>query len=170
MDVHIHALYLASVILLWFGVYHIAWWLTAIAREPSLVCLSVGPFGISVISLREPPARRLLAQLCVATVALAASVYATLYLVVPPPIGGLERSLPAKVLAVMVPVAVISATRLVGILRDRLYPLWGEARVMTAVQRSLATGGRVYFTPTGRTFLRERFGATPHEFLRMVRY
>ena len=31
------------------------------------------------------------------------------------------------------------------------------------------TGARVYFTPTGRTFLRERFDATPAEFLRMVR-
>ncbi len=41
--------------------------------------------------------------------------------------------------------------------------------MLTAVQRGLATGARIYFTATGRAYLRERFGATPREFLSMVR-
>jgi hypothetical protein len=169
VDIHIHVLYLVSVLLLWLATYHIAYWIAAIARDPGLVCLSVGPFGVSIISLREPPARRVLAQLIVAAGVLACVTYVSLFVAQPPPIAGLDRDPTAELIAVAIPVVALSATRLFGVIRDRLYPLWGEARVLTAVQRSLATGALIYFTPAGRAFLRERFGATPHEFLRMVR-
>jgi hypothetical protein len=169
VDLQIHTLYLAATILLWIAVYYAAYWLVALARDPALVCMSVGPLGVSVISLREPPRGRLLAQLACAAVAVAGAAYVSLFLVVPPPIGGLSRSLSTRLVAVCIPVLVISGTRLLGILRDRRYPLWGEARMLTGVQRGLATGARIYFTATGRAYLRERFGATPREFLSMVR-
>lgn len=169
MNLQIHTLYLAATILLWIAVYYAAYWLVALARDPALVCMSVGPLGVSVISLREPPRGRLLAQLACAAVAVAGAAYVSLFLVVPPPIAGLDRSLSARLVAVCIPVLAISATRLLSILRDRHYPLWGEARMLTAVQRGLATGARIYFTATGRAYLRERFGATPREFLSMVR-
>ena len=169
MELHIHALYLVSVLLLWLVTYHVAFWLAGIACAPDLVCLSVGPFGVSIISLREPPARRVLAQLACAAIALACVAYASLFMVKPPPIVGLDQAPSAELVAIAIPVVALSTTRLYGMIRDRLYPLWGEARVLTGVQRALATGARIYFTQTGRTFLRERFGATPREFLRMVR-
>jgi hypothetical protein len=56
------------------------------------------------------------------------------------------------------------------VIRARRYPLWGEARVMAQVQRSQATGATIIFTALGRSFLRDRFGVTPGEFTRMVRY
>ncbi len=169
MDIRIHALYLASVLLLWLATYHVAYWLAAIARDPDLVCLGVGPFGLSIISLREPPPRRVLAQFVFAALVLACVTYASLFVVQPPPIAGLDRAPSARLVAVLVPVAALSASRLFSVVRDRLYPIWGEARVLAGVQRGLATGARIYFTPAGRAFLRDRFGATPHEFLRMVR-
>jgi len=169
VNLQIHTLYLAATILLWIAVYYAAYWLVALARDPALVCMSVGPLGVSVISLREPPRGRLLAQLTCAAVAVVGAAYVSLFLVVPPPIGGLDRSLSARLVAVCIPALAISATRLLSILRDRRYPLWGEARMLTAVQRGLATGARIYFTATGRAYLRERFGATPREFLSMVR-
>jgi hypothetical protein len=170
VGIQIHPIYLTTIILLWLVVYHIVYWLAAIARDSALVCWSVGPFGISVVSLREPPARRVLAQLALAGAALAAVAYTSLYLVSPPPIAGLSRSPSGRAIAIGVPVATFTLVRLAAVLRNRRYPLWGEARVLTGVQRSLATGARVFFTPAGRNFLQERFGATPHEFLRMVRY
>jgi hypothetical protein len=169
MGAHVHVVYLASILLLWLATYHAAYWLIAITRDPDLVCLSIGPFGVSIISLREPPVRRVLAQLVFAALALACVAYVSLFLVQPPPIAGLDRAPTAALVAIAVPVVALTATRLYGLIRDHLYPLWGEARVMTGVQRALATGARIYFTPSGRAFLRERFGATPHEFLRMVR-
>lgn len=170
MDLHIHAFYLTLVILVWIAAYHIAYWLVALARDPSLVCWSVGPFGMSVVSLRKPPARRVVAQLAVAAIVLTFFAYVSLYRLVPPPIAGLGTTPSAQIATLAIPVAIITCARLLIVARDHRYPLWGEARVLTGVQRSLATGARIYFTPRGRDFLRERFGATPHEFLRMVRY
>lgn len=170
MDLHIHVFYLTLVILVWLAAYHVSYWLVALARDPALVCWSVGPFGMSVVSLRKPPARRVLAQLCVAAVVLIFCTYVSLYRLVPPPIAGLGTSPSAQIATIAIPVVIISCARLLALARDHRYPLWGEARVLTGVQRSLATGARIYFTSRGRDFLRERFDATPHEFLRMVRY
>jgi hypothetical protein len=70
---------------------------------------------------------------------------------------------------VLVPVAAVTLGRLLGILRDVHLPLWGEARVLARVQRSAVTGALIFFTPAGRTFLHDRFNATPGEFVRMLR-
>jgi hypothetical protein len=167
---HIQPLYLITVIVLWLVAYHVAYWIVAIVRDPSLVCWSVGPFGIAIVSLRQPPRRQLVSQLAIAAAVLACLAYTSLYLITPPPILGLSRTLTVQAIVVATPVVLVTVARLIGILRDLRSPLWGEARVLTGVQRSLATGARIYFTPVGRAFLRERFDATPHEFLRMVRY
>lgn len=169
MVIHIHLVYFAAIVLLWMAVYHITYWAVAVARDPSLVCWSVGPFGISVVSLREPPARRVLAQLAVAALALSAISYASLFALQPPPIAGLSQAPRTELLIVAIPVAALTLARIVGVIRERRHPLWGEARVLASVQRSLATGAHIYFTPHGRAYLRERFQATPPEFLRMVR-
>lgn len=170
MGIHINAIYLIGVILIWFAIYHLAYALIALARDRSLVCWSIGPLGIQAITLREPPARQVIAQLVVAALALAGTTYASLFLLMPPPIAGLQQTTAAQLVAVMVPVSLLTLWRLLGILRERRFPLWGEARVLASIQRSRATGALVFFTTMGRTFLRERFGATPGEFLRTARF
>jgi hypothetical protein len=169
VDVHIYPFYLLLVFLLWLVVYHAAFWAVALIRDPSLVCWSLGPFGISVVSLRQPSVFRVATQLLAAAVALGCTDYASLYLLMPPPIAGLGHAASVRALAVVLPIVALSAIHLFGVVRERLHPLWGEARVLSGVQRGVATGARIYFTPTGRSFLRERFDATPAEFLRMVR-
>ncbi len=166
----IHPLYLMIVIVLWLAAYHVAYWMVAIVRDPSLICWSVGPFGVTVVSLGQPSRRQVVLQLTIAAVVLASLAYTSLYLITPQPIPGLSHALTMQIIAVAIPVGVVTLARLIGIMRDHRSPLWGEARVLTGVQRSLATGAHIYFTPVGRAFLRERFDATPHEFLRMVRY
>lgn len=170
MGIQVNLVYLVSVALGWFLVYHIAYWLTAVARDPSLVCWSVGPLGLNVVTLRAPAARLVLAQLIFAALVLAGAAYAGLFLLHPGPVSGLGQTLPDVAAAVLAPVVVLSVGRLLGIAREHRFPLWGEARVLARVQRSAATGALIVFTPAGRAFLRERFGATPGEFVRMVRY
>ena len=63
VELHVQPIYLASVIALWIIFYNVVYWLVAIARDRSLVFWSVGPFGVTVASLHEPPARRIAAQL-----------------------------------------------------------------------------------------------------------
>jgi hypothetical protein len=67
-------------------------------------------------------------------------------------------------------VALLTVWRILGLLRERRFPLWGEARVLATIQRTRATGALIFFTTLGKTFLRERFGATPGEFLRTARF
>ena len=169
MNVHINPIYLTGVILAWFIIYHLAYALIAIARDRSLVCWSIGPLGISAITLREPPARQVLTQLLVAALAVAGATYASLYLLEPPPISGLHQAVSAQLIAVLIPVALLTIWRLLSILRERRFPLWGEARVLASIQRSRATGALIVFTTLGRNFLRDRFGATPGEFLHTAR-
>jgi hypothetical protein len=124
---------------------------------------------VSAVSLHEPRAPRVVVQLLAAAGVLAVVCYITLYLVVPPPIAGLSRTPIDRLAIVGAPVAAITLAHIFSILRERRYPVWGEARVLSGAQRSLATGARIFFTRAGRAFLRERYGATPGEFLTMVR-
>ncbi len=169
MEIRIQPLYLATVIALWIVFYHIVYWGVAIARDRSLVFWSVGPFGVTTASLHEPPAKRVVAQLGVAALALMLLAYINLFLIVPPPIIGLNSRLGSRVAAVIVPALILTAAQAFGLLRERVHPIWGEARVLARAQRSLATGARIYFTRAGRAFLHDRFGITPSEFLHMVR-
>ncbi|MFI5272065.1 MAG: hypothetical protein ACHQ4H_03410 [Ktedonobacterales bacterium] len=166
---NIHPLYLAAIAACWLATYHLTYRLLSVAHDPGLVFWSVGPLGVAAVSLREPRALRVAAQLAVAGVALAAICYATLFLVSPPPIAGLGQAPLDRLAVVAAPVSAVTLAQLFAVLRERRYPLWGEARVLALAQRSAATGAHIFFTRSGRTFLHERFGATPSEFLMMVR-
>jgi hypothetical protein len=170
VSIQINVLYLVSVVVIWLLVYHITYWLTETLNDPSLVCWSVGPLGLSSVSLREPRLPRLLWQFLISGLVLGAVAYACLFALRPPPIVGLEQDPTSRAIAAVIPVVALTLIQLVGVIRARRYPLWGEARVMAQVQRSQAIGATIVFTALGRTFLRDRFGVTPGEFTRMVRY
>jgi hypothetical protein len=165
----IHPLQFAAIVIGWLVTYHLTYQLLSVARDPSLVFWTVGPFGIATVSLREPKAWRTVAQLLVAGAVLAILCYTTLYLPTPPPIAGLGQAPFDRLVVVALPVVALTLIQLFSILRQRRSPLWGEARVLAIAQRSAAVGARIFFTRAGRTFLHERFGATPREFLAMVR-
>ena len=169
VGIHVNPLFFASVLLAWVLIYHVVYSLMVIVRDNSLICWSVGLLGISIVQLEEPPLRQSLAQIVTAALALATSVYISLFVLQPGPIVGLGDSVRVRIVAIVLPVVVIVGSHLLVLLRERHFPLWGEARVLARVQRSVATGGVVFFTPAGRLFVRERFDATPGEFLRMVR-
>jgi hypothetical protein len=170
VGIQINVLFLISVVVIWLLVYHITYWLTETLNDSSLVCWSVGPLGLSSVSLREPRMSRLLWQFLISGLVLGAVAYACLFALRPPPILGLEQDPASRAVAAAIPVAALTLIQLVGVIRARRFPLWGEARVMALVQRSRATGAIIVFTALGRAFLRDRFGATPGEFTRMVRY
>ena len=109
MEIHVQPIYLASVIALWIIFYHTVFWLVAIVRDRSLVFWSVGPFGVTVASLHEPPARRIFAQLGMAALSLTALAYINLFLIVPPPISGLNPRLSSRLVTVAIPAIILTA-------------------------------------------------------------
>ncbi len=166
---HINLLSLALMIVVWLIVYHGVYWALAIARNPSLICWGVGPFGLIVIALRQPGRGLRLAQFVAAGLALASVADVSLFVARPEPITGLDQSPLSELGVVFAVVALATLLRLAANARLRRFPLWGEARVLAGVQRNIARGAVLIFTPLGRAFLRERFNATPNEFIQTMR-
>jgi hypothetical protein len=160
---------LVPLVVAWLLIYHIVYSLIAVMRDDSLVCWSVGPLGIGIVGLRQPPWRRVLAQLGCAGLAFGLAVYVGLFVLAPGLIPGLDRSSRAMASAVVVPVVAITLWRIIGILREKRVPIWGEARVLALIQRSAVSGALIFFTPSGRAFLRDRFNVAPRELVRMLR-
>lgn len=169
LSLHINTVYLIVVMLIWLLIYHIVYAAVAIARDPSLICWGVGPFGFTVIGMRRPTWGQALVRLLVAGMALGVVAFISLFVARPAPISGLPQMLSDRLALVSALVALATILRVLGSVRDWRFPLWGEARVLASVQRSIATGAILFFTPLGRAFLRERFGATPNEFLQTIR-
>lgn len=149
--------------------YQVACWAVLLLPRRSLIGWSVGPFGIVSIALGKPSRRVWLAQFVAPVLVLAGLSYADLYLAHPWAISGLDQRPAARAVTTLVALVgggLLQALRFLGEMR---FPLWGDARVLATVQRSRALGGVVLFTARGRAYLRERFGATPREFLLSVR-
>ncbi len=168
-SVHINLVYLLAVALVWALIYYVVYAAIAIARDSSLICWGIGPLGLTVIALRKPAARQIILQFTAAGLALACVADVSLFLAHPGPITGLSETVSAELTVIAAIVAVATVIRALANLRARRFPLWGEARVLASVQRSVATGAVLFFTPMGRAFLRDRFGATPGEFIQTMR-
>lgn len=169
MAVHINSLYLVGVVVIWALLYHFVYRLALILREPSLICWGVGPLGVTAISLRKPSPAVMVSQFIYAGLAMACAVYFTLFVAQPTPVRGLPMTGTAILAAVGGPVALMTLVTGLAQTRQRLHPLWGEAHVLIAVQRARALGALLIFTTLGRTFLHDRFNATPTEFLQTLR-
>ncbi len=169
MGIHINPFYLVLAALVCLLAYHVAYRLAVILRDPSLVYWGVGPLGMTAVTLRRPRALLRLSQFIYGAMAMASALYLTIFVARPAPVAGLARDGVTVALVVLAPVAVVTLVALAAQLRARRYPLWGEARVLSAAQRSLALGFLLFFTPLGRAFLHDRFNATPSEFIQIIR-
>jgi hypothetical protein len=168
VPMHTFALYLVGMVVLLLATYQVASWLVAYLHKRSLVCWSVGPLGVSAVYLKQPSLSSRIVEAATPALAVVCVGYLALYQTAP---GELlvALNLPLRRLGLLLLTALVAlglqGIRLFGDLR---FPLWGEARMLALVARSRTLGGRVHFTPAGRKLLRERFGATPHEFLRAM--
>jgi histidine triad (HIT) family protein len=148
--------------------YQVAGWLVAHLHKRSLVCWSVGPLGVQAVYLKPPSLFSRIVEAAVPAAAVVCVGYLALYRTEPGAVlVGLNvplRRVGLLLLAALL-AAGLQAIRLFGDLR---FPLWGEARMLALVERSRSLGARVHFTSAGRKLLRERFGATPREFLRAM--
>jgi hypothetical protein len=149
--------------------YQVACWLVLLMPRRSLIGWSVGPFGIAAIALGKPSRPVLLAQFVAPVFALAGVSYAALYLAHLWPLDSADQRPAARALTTLAALAIGAALQGLRLAGDLRFPIWGDARVLATVQRSRALGGIVLFTARGRAYLRERFGATPREFLLSVR-
>jgi hypothetical protein len=167
--VHLNPVYLVVAACAWLLMYHLAYRFALILRDPTLICWGVGLFGVTTISLRKPRLMLMTTQFLYAALVMGCVVYFSLFVLEPAPITGIPHTGAAILAVVVAPVALVTLIALAAHLRGRRYALWGEARVLSATQRATALGVVLIFTPLGRTFLHDRFNATPSEFLQTIR-
>jgi hypothetical protein len=162
------ALYLVGVVVVLLATYQLAGWLVAHLHQRSLVCWSVGPLGVSAVYLRPPSLLSRVIEAAVPAAAVAGVSYLMLYQVAPSALLVALNVPLRRVGLLLISAALAAGLQGIRLFGDLCFPLWGEARMLALVERSRTLGSRVHFTPAGRQLLRDRFGATPHEFLRAM--
>lgn len=168
MDLQVHTLQLFEFLILWLALHEGTYLLLGMLRRRTLVCWSIGFLGAATTYIRAPGRLFALLQLLLPAILAAGFLRFSLFAVSPGPIENLPHGLLAQALTVIFSFLFTSAIRALLLLRDWRYPLWGEALVMRNLSWSRATGAFVYFTAFGRAFVRDRFQATPREFLQTL--
>jgi hypothetical protein len=168
VGLQIHSLQLFWLLILWTGLHEGTYLLLGMVRWRILICWSIGPLGIATTYEREPGRVFSLAQLLLPAALAALFLRFAFFQAVPPPILNLPHGTLAQVFTMLLSLALTSSARVVMLVRDWRYPIWGEARLLRSLSWRRATRTAIYFTTFGRAFLRERFHATPREFLQIV--
>jgi hypothetical protein len=134
-------------------------------REP-LVGWAVGPFGLTLMSLREPSLLSIwldvIGPVCVSCGVLIVGLFSPLS-----PIKFAVEPL-VKVVVIVGGVLLASAADFINALRDLRYPLWGEARVLRTMQVLRTNWSKIHFTSFGYSYVRTRFGSNPSELLQLL--
>src|SRR5579863_2228745 len=112
MALRVHALYLLWVVVLWLAIYQAAYWAVTMTRRRSLVCWSVGLFGVAALYLTKPPLPLRLAQLAVPALLVGGASYVSLYVLQPAPISGLDQQPLARLATVATAALVVSLVQL----------------------------------------------------------
>lgn len=169
MTVHLNPFYLVITAVAALLIYHLAYRFALILRDPSLVCWGVGPLGVTAVALHRPGVSLRAMQFVYAALAMGAALYLSLFASPDASLADIPRTEQAMLLTVAAPVAFVTLIALLASIRSSRYALWGEAHVLSAVQRATTLGVALYFTPQGRAFLHDRFNATPSEFIQTIR-
>ncbi len=164
-NIQVHLLPVAWLVLVWLVSAQIIGLLLAPVPGRSLVAWSVNLLGITPIYLQKPPALVRLLQLLAPLLGAGVVMYESLGAFMLP-ITGVPNSTALRIDFGIGVTIILAVPRLVGAIRELRFPLWGEARMLDRVAR---VGTAIYFTAAGRAYLLDRFGATPEEFLRIVR-
>ena len=135
----------------------------------ALVAWSIGVFGVSAIYLWRPNSFLRFLQVLLPITGAGGVAYVLLSVTTTPPVTGLMDTTTTRLWIAAGGTLILSVPRFVAALAELRFPLWGEAGVLDRVARGRALGNIIYFTTLGRTYLRERFNATPNEFLQIVR-
>lgn len=161
-----HVLGLIILLGIWMILCELAHVVVLLWRREPLVGWAVGPFGLTLLSLREPSLLSIwldvICPACVSIGVLVVGLFSPLS-----PIKFAAEPL-TKVLIVVFGVILASAADLTNALRDLRYPLWGEARVLRTMQLLRANWSKVHFTPFGHSYVRTRFGSNPADLLRLL--
>lgn len=155
-----------GLLLLWFLLFKLAHLVVVLIRHGPLIGWGIGPFGVTVVSFREPPV--FFIWLNVFFPALVSSLVLYIGLFTPLAIIHLPAVPIVMILVILGGVLLSSTLDFLAAVRDVRFPLWGEARILWTLQTLQASWSRIHFTSFGLSYLRDHFHSTPTDLLRVM--
>jgi hypothetical protein len=157
---------LIVLVVLWLVVIECTRILIKLLRREPLLGWAVGPFGITLMCLREPSLLYIwLDVLCPALVS-GITLYCGLFTSLSP--LSLPRDLWVQVVVIAAGVLFTCTGDILHALRDLRYPLWGEARFLRSIQILRGSWARIHFTPFGYSYVNDRFRSNPTDLLQAL--
>jgi len=155
-----------GLLLLWFLLFEVAHLLVGLLRHGPLIGWGIGPFGVTVVSLREPPV--FFIWLNVFFPALVSGLVLYIGLFTPLALLRLPSRPLIEVVVILCGVLLASTLDFLAAVRDVRFPLWGEARILWTLQTLQASWSSIHFTSFGLSYLRDHFHSTPTDLLRVM--
>lgn len=153
-------------LLLWYLLFECAHLLVMPLRHGPLIGWGVGPFGVTVLSLQEPPTFYIWLNVLVPAFVSGLVLYLGLF--TPIALLRLRVSLLVEIVIIGCGVLFSSTLDFLNALRDVRFPLWGEARLLWTLQTLQSSWAAIHFTPFGRMYLRDHFDVSPTEILHVM--
>ncbi|GHO45407.1 hypothetical protein [Ktedonospora formicarum] len=149
---------------LWIVLFRCSHLLVMLMRREPIIGWAIGPLGISFMMSHEPSVLFTWLNAIVPAIVSGGILYVGFFSPLSPFI--VPHHPLFQVLAVVCGILVSSTGDLVTALRDSVYPLWGEARILRNIQVLRATWARIHFTPYGNSYVNDHFDSTPSDLLK----
>ncbi len=156
---------LVILLVLWIVLFKLAHLLLPLLRHEPLIGWSVGPLGVNVMSLREPPLLYIWLDVLFPACVSGGVLYLGLFTNLAP--VALPQTPFVEILTLTTGMLLTSTFDIINALRDVRHPLWGEARVLRSILFSRVTWTKIHFTSFGYTYVRDNFGFSPVDLLQV---
>lgn len=150
-------------LVLWIVLFRCAHLFVMLMRREPIIGWAVGPLGVSFMVSHEPSVLFTWLNAIVPALVSGGVLYVGFFTSLSPLI--VPQHPLFQVLVVFFGVLVSSTGDFVTALRDSVYPLWGEARILRNIQVLRATWARIHFTPYGNSYVNDHFGSSPSDLL-----
>ncbi len=151
---------------LWIILFEGTHLLLSLSRNEPLIGWAVGPLGFTPLYLREPSTFYILLNVFLPALVSGLVLYIGLFTSIAP--ISLPHDVLLEIVVVGAGILITSTGDAVNALRDLRYPLWGEARILRNIQSLRSSWATIHFTPFGSSYLREQFGSSPADLLRLL--
>lgn len=154
---------LVALLALWIVLFEGSHLLLSLLRNEPLIGWAVSPLGFTPLYVREPSIFYILLNVLFPALTSGFVLYIGLFTSITP------ISIPHEpfsgIFIILLGILITSAVDVINALRDLLYPLWGEARILRNIQMLRSSWASIHFTPFGSSYLREQFGSNPTDLL-----
>jgi hypothetical protein len=152
--------------MLWIILFEIAHVVATLLRHGPLIGWAVSPWGVTVMFLHEPSLLYIWLNVLFPALVSGSVLYIGFFTPLSPFV--IPHYPLVQIAVIAIGVLLTSTLDFVNALRDVHYPLWGEARILRSIY-ALRTGCvSIHFTPFGRSYLHDHFGANPTDLLQAM--